>query len=134
MQFNEGSIFCSRCGARVGLVAEQPAADVSPKSRLAVSLLAWFVGEFGAHRFYAGKIRTAVVMLVGTVFAYAVIIGAFIGMLAAESDESWWIAFSFGMVIGGLLIFAIGIWSLVDFIIALTGNLRDGEGKVIKKW
>ncbi len=39
-QLNEGSIFCSRCGASVALVTGQVAADVSPKSRLATTLLA----------------------------------------------------------------------------------------------
>jgi TM2 domain-containing membrane protein YozV len=38
--------------------------EVSPKSRLATTLLAWFLGEFGAHRFYLGKIGTAILMLV----------------------------------------------------------------------
>ena len=38
--------------------------EVSPKSRLATTLLAWFLGEFGAHRFYLGKIGTAILMLI----------------------------------------------------------------------
>jgi len=29
--------------------------NVSPKSRLAATLLAFFVGELGVHRFYLGK-------------------------------------------------------------------------------
>jgi len=37
--------------------------EISPKSRLAVTLLAFFLGEFGAHRFYLGKIGTAIAML-----------------------------------------------------------------------
>ena len=36
---------------------------ISPKSRLVVTLLAWFLGVFGAHRFYLGKIGTALLML-----------------------------------------------------------------------
>jgi TM2 domain-containing membrane protein YozV len=119
---------------RLAPVVEMVAADVSSKSRLATSLLAWFLGGFGAHRFYAGRTGTAVLMLVGTVFAYALAIGAFIGMLAAVSDESWWIAFVIGVVLSGLLGFAIAVWALIDFIIAVTGNFRDGQGKIIKKW
>jgi TM2 domain-containing membrane protein YozV len=38
--------------------------EVSPKSRLATTLFAFFLGEFGAHRFYLGKIGTAIAMLV----------------------------------------------------------------------
>ena len=37
--------------------------EISSKSRLATTLLAFFLGEFGAHRFYLGKIGTAVAML-----------------------------------------------------------------------
>lgn len=36
--------------------------DISDKSRLATSLLAWFLGVFGVHRFYLGKIGTGILM------------------------------------------------------------------------
>lgn len=70
--------------------------DISPKSRLAVALFAWFLGTFGAHRFYLGKIGTAILMIV---------------------------------TLGGL-----GVWALVDFIMAVAGVMKDKEGKVIKNW
>jgi len=35
----------------------------SPRSRLAAALLCWFLGIFGAHRFYVGKIGTAIAMI-----------------------------------------------------------------------
>ena len=70
--------------------------EVSPKSRLATTLLAFFLGEFGAHRFYLGKIGTAIAML---------------------------------LTLGGL-----GIWALVDFIMAVAGVMKDKEGKLIKNW
>ena len=84
---------CIKCGARL---AKAEAVDISPKSRLAVTLLAWFLGEFGAHRFYLGKIGTAIAMF---------------------------------FTLGGL-----GIWALIDFIYAVSGNMRDKEGKLIKNW
>lgn len=37
---------------------------ISPKSRLAAALLAWFLGIFGIHRFYVGKVGTGVLMIV----------------------------------------------------------------------
>jgi TM2 domain-containing membrane protein YozV len=37
---------------------------MSDKSRVLLSVLAFFFGTFGAHRFYAGKIGTAFLMLV----------------------------------------------------------------------
>jgi len=36
---------------------------ISPKSRLACALLAWFVGIFGVHRFYVGKVGTGIAMI-----------------------------------------------------------------------
>jgi TM2 domain-containing membrane protein YozV len=36
---------------------------VSPKSRLAATLLAYFLGIFGAHRFYIGKVGSGLAML-----------------------------------------------------------------------
>lgn len=38
-------------------------APASPKSRLAAGLLAWFLGVFGIHRFYVGKVGTGILML-----------------------------------------------------------------------
>jgi len=38
------------------------------------------------------------------------------------------------MVIGGLLYFAVWLWKIIDFIITVTGNFRDSQGKIIKKW
>jgi len=95
----------------VAAVAEQAAQDLSPKSRLATSLQAWFVGECGARRFYAGKMGTAVLMLI-------------IGVLG----------FSAGIMLGVLSCWVVAIWALIDFIVAVTGNFRDSQGKIIKKW
>lgn len=38
--------------------------EFSQKSRLVALLLCWFLGYFGAHRFYVNKYGTAVLMLV----------------------------------------------------------------------
>ena len=69
---------------------------VSSKSRLAVTLFAFFLGTLGIHRFYLGKIGTGIAML---------------------------------LTAGGL-----GIWALVDFIMAVAGVMKDKEGKLIKNW
>ena len=38
--------------------------DISDKSRLVATLLCFFLGGFGAHRFYVGKTGTAILMIV----------------------------------------------------------------------
>ena len=70
--------------------------EISPKSRLAVALFAFFLGGLGVHRFYLGKIGTGIAML---------------------------------LTAGGL-----GIWALVDFIMAVAGTMKDKEGRLIKNW
>lgn len=40
--------------------------DVSERKVLVAFLLAWFVGPFGIHRFYAGRIGSGIAMLVLT--------------------------------------------------------------------
>ena len=49
--------------------------NISKKSRLAATLLCFFLGIFGAHRFYAGKIGTAILMIftLGGYFIWAII-------------------------------------------------------------
>lgn len=101
---------CMKCGVRITKAA---AADVSPKSRLAATLLAWFLGTFGAHRFYLGKTGTAIVMLILGIIGYATL----------------WL---YG--IGLIFLIPVGIWAFIDFIFAVSGNMKDKEGKLIKNW
>jgi TM2 domain-containing membrane protein YozV len=107
---------CVKCGAR--LINRSPHAtgvsssNVSSKSRLVVTLLAFFLGQLGVHRFYTGHVTTGVVQLLLT------IIGCFTVM------------FIFGM----FLLIAVGIWVLVDFIMAIAGKFKDKEGKLILNW
>ena len=67
---------------------------VSDKGLVPTILLCFFLGAFGIHRFYVGKVGTGILML---------------------------------LTLGGL-----GIWTLVDFIIIVTGSFRDGSGLLIK--
>jgi TM2 domain-containing membrane protein YozV len=85
---------------------------ISPKSRLATALFAFFLGDFGAHRFYVGKTGTAIVMLVLGLIGWA----------------SVW------FLVGIPFLVVVGIWRLVDFILAVAGMMRDSQGLLIEKW
>jgi hypothetical protein len=139
-QLNEGSVFCSRCGVQVAQATGPLAEEVSQKSRLAVTLLSCpvlYVGLFGAHRFYMGKIKTAVLMLLLGVaaaicyFSYmAVFFTTFMEFDEAEPPLVMFLILGLSWLFG----MAVGIWALIDFIIAVTGNFKDSQGKPIKKW
>lgn len=53
---------CPHCGAPTGL--RNIPAGASPKSRLVALLLCFFVGVFGIHRFYVGKIGTGILQII----------------------------------------------------------------------
>ena len=48
------------------------AGDVSPKSRLAALLLALFLGGFGVHSFYCGKVGAGIGQLLITIFTLGI--------------------------------------------------------------
>jgi uncharacterized membrane protein YvbJ len=92
----ENQAFCASCGAALSGSASQGASGaavgISPKSRLATSLFAWFLGYFGAHRFYIGKTGTAILMLVLTIIAIPlcfVLVGFFIENPAGYPSACW---------------------------------------------
>jgi TM2 domain-containing membrane protein YozV len=91
--------------------AAPAAAGISPKSKTAAALLAFFLGQLGIHRFYAGKVGTGIVMLLLTIIGYATI----------------------AFVVGFFVLAAVGIWILVDFIMILMGKFRDKNGLLISK-
>ena len=111
----ENQAFCASCGARLAqaTMPGAPAVGISPMSRLATSLLAIFLGQFGAHRFYVGKTGTAVVMLILGIVGWATI----------------WI---FGL--GLLFLIPVHIWAIIDFIFAVVGKMTDSQGLLIEKW
>ena len=126
--------FCAGCGKPIAQAAGQPAAapvqqtiinmapppqaayaapsaaGISPKSKTAAALLAFFLGSLGIHRFYVGKTGSAILMLIlGIIGMVAYILG-------------------FPYVLSLL-----GLWVLIDFIMILIGKFKDKHGLLIKK-
>lgn len=54
---------CPKCGVRQVAVAFAKVEGASSKSRTAASLLCFFLGVLGVHRFYVGKIGTGILWL-----------------------------------------------------------------------
>lgn len=105
---------CPECGRALPVMAATHGSqdDVSPKSRLALTLLAFFLGPLGIHRFYAGRILSGVIMLL--LFL--------LGLL------------SLLIVVGILPIGLASVWSTIDLILAICGLFRDGDGRYITVW
>lgn len=79
----------------------------SDKSYVAAALLAFFLGAFGAHNFYLGYKRKAIIQLV-------------MGLMTI-----------FTLGISGI---AVEIWAFVEFILLLTGSIStDGDGRPLKR-
>ena len=68
---------------------------MSNSKMVPAALLCFFLGSFGAHRFYVGKVGTAILMI---------------------------------LTIGGF-----GIWTLIDFIMLLTGSFTDKDGNALDR-
>ena len=67
------------------------------------AVLAFLLGSLGVHRFYLGYTSTGVAMLLIT------LIGSF--------------------VCCGLGAVITGVWSIVDFVLILTGSLKEANGR-----
>lgn len=91
------AVVCPGCGVMQADMAGAVGFPGRSEKRILVGfLLCFFLGVFGAHRFYAGKIGTGILQL---------------------------------LTLGGF-----GLWALVDMIILVTGNFRDGDGERITQW
>lgn len=80
--------------------AQQQAVAFSPKSKAAAAILAFFLGGLGAHNFYLGYTGKGFCQLALLVF------GVFTSLF----------------VIGFLMLGALSLWVLIEFIMILTGG------------
>ncbi|GEM_PF-185889 len=104
---------------------------VSPKSRLAATLLAVFLGAFGAHRFYLGKYGSAAGMLVLTII-YFIIAGVTGTGIMFQPNLAMMNLWALGFALIPLMI--VSIWAFVDFIVVVSGHMKDGKGRRVKNW
>lgn len=86
---------------------------------LTTLLLSIFLGWAGAHRFYTGKSKTGILMLVLYIIGIVLV-----GSGGGQKPPS-------GMVM--LPYMAISIWYLVDLITIIIGKFKDGEGNYITR-
>lgn len=85
--------------------------NVSRKNRLTTLILCWFLGFFGIHRLYAGRLGSGFLMLYGTI-ASALIL-------------------AINVPIGLMCFIAMGAFVLNDFVVIAFGQFADCYGKCI---
>lgn len=89
--------------------------DASKKSRLSTLLLCLFLGLFGIHRFYVGKIKSGLLQILLPFFTIILIAITELDVLAMS------------------LLFCL-IWYCVDLFSILFGKFKDKDKNYIKKW
>jgi TM2 domain-containing membrane protein YozV len=93
------------------------------KSKTLAAVLAFFLGTLGIHSFYMGQTGKGFMQLGATAVGIGLyVIG--IGDYISGAGES----FPTLALIGYILILAVGVWALVDFVRILTGGLEPEEG------
>ena len=86
---------CPKCGEPI---------EVSPYSRVAVLVIALFLGVFGVHNFYAGRSYVAITQcLLSIVFCWTLYVPV-----------------------------AVWVWAMVEAIQMIRGKMYDGEGRVLR--
>ena len=100
----------------------------SQKSRLAATLLCFFLGGIGAHRFYVGKTATAVAQIVGGLSFFLDVIPLLLGVIYDLYElMALFVIFSIFSVV-------CFFWVLVDFIMILSGAFKDKNNLPLVKW
>jgi len=114
--------------------------EISPKSRLTATLLAVFLGVFGAHRIYLERMPSAVVMLILGISGSS-ILGVMFSVRFYSVDPWGLMPSPLGIglpgagIIAAIAIFAVaGVSAFVDFILIVSGKAKDKDGKPVKKW
>lgn len=82
--------------------------DANKKSLLVAYLLWWFLGMFGAHRLYMGRIGSGVALLLISVFSFLLMV----------------------VLIGFVTIFISFIWWLIDAFL-IPGMVRDWNNRLV---
>lgn len=84
---------------------------VSKKDWLTSLVLCWFLGFFGVHRFYAGKIASGALMLYGTIASACILV--------------------LNVYCGAVAFVIVGAFVLNDFLNILLKSFKDCYGKEI---
>lgn len=110
--------------------------EVSSKSGIACSILCLFLGGFGVHRFYAGRIISAVILLlltsIGIVLSIINIVYNYNGINIFFDNIFDSVLFLFVTFIGLFISISTVIWTKIDIVLIILGKFKDSKGRYIK--
>ena len=121
---------CPKCGVRQIATTSSGDPNASDKSKTSAALLCFFLGVFGAHRFYVGKVGLGVLTLIIGGVGLLFYLGG-LGLTIDPDDYSDLEAGAGLFVLGGILFLISSVWALVDFIIILVGSYKDKQGRKV---
>ena len=130
--------FCSSCGAIIKIAAEicpkcgvrQMAAtssgdpNASEKSRTTTLILCIFLGVLGIHRIYIGKKGIGIAQVCISFLCLLELVSCLVAGHVPPKTS----------IVISLIFSGFGIWAFIDFILILTGNFKDKEGKRVLDW
>jgi len=93
----------------------QTGEPLSDKNRILAAFLQLFLGGIGAGRFYIGDIKTGFMSLVVLLVA----------ILTTATLPLWIFPF-------WILFVAIGLWSVADFLMIISGHIKDSNGRKLR--
>ncbi len=114
----------------------EPNSQVSRKSRLAALLLGIFLGGIGIHNFYLGKIGKGIAQAIMYVLGFVLYFYSMLNFVISAGLDTSDLSMTFPLLIfvGCLLLIAVGIWSLVEWIIIACGKATDKNGLPVTNW
>lgn len=118
------AVMCVNCG--IALVQPEPVQQRSSKSKVVAGLLGLFLGSWGAHNFYIKRTGRAIVQLMISIF-FVLAYFSFIICASAGVDDEVLMMFGLVFLVGVLAYLAVRIWSFIEAILLLCGNISvDG--------
>jgi hypothetical protein len=107
--------------------------DASDKLRVIALLLLIFLSFTSAHRFYIGRWRIAllqIAMWFGTALLSFALYLTMTFQEVAMDDSRMLLLMGLPMIPHG----GVMLWYLIDFILIITGSMKDANGKTVSRW